>query len=540
MDREWKCHVRLMTDSNINLVWVILYRTLQSALECAPTLLCGLCIAGLIRGMIGPAAVRRWFTVDPKSGPVRAWLAGLLLPGCSFGVLPIAWELRRAGVPRATVLTFLLAAPLADPFSLIYAFQKLEVEGTLGLGAFVGLLAGSFAVVAGLGVLLGHWLPEVATPPELAPLPGSGPRRVGIAFLSAARGLTGNLFPIVVAGLFGSGLLAVISGGAVELAAKDRSWGAPFHMALVSLPFYVPTGQGTVLVCDLLLNGIPVGTVFVFFVLGLGLNLGTLLWISRSFGFGVLVRTAPIVVGAALTIGYTLPIALPNLASHAIDSRNFFEIESGGGAKAARIRMLKTTVINDMSEPQWFLIGACGALGGLALAGLVARGLGPRGTVDYWMTRASAQPASSAGPAWNRSLTPPQRSLAGMAIVLAAAVAGLYVYYPAPGDLLNQMDDVQVELILAIKSEPILREDALRFVSLWQRLEHKLTVAAFLRRGRFDERLRIPSEELRVAIEQLKLAIDEGSSPEQLQAAYREARHAATRCRDALNPSRAP
>ena len=529
-----------MTDSNINLMWAVLYRTLQSALECAPTLLCGLCIAGLIRGMIAPVAVRRWFTVDPKIGPVRAWLTGMLLPGCSLGVLPIAWELRRAGVPRATVLTFLLAAPLADPVSLIYAFQKLEVQGTLGLGVFVGLLVGSFAIVAGLGVLLGRWLPEVAPPPELAPLPDSGLRRVGIAFLTAARGLTGDLFPILVAGLLGSGLLAVVSGGALELAAKDRSWGAPLYMALVSLPFYVPTGQGTVLVCDLLLNGIAIGTVFVFFVLGVGLNLGTLVWIARSFGFGVLARAAPIVVGAALAIGYAVPIALPNLASHAIDSRKFFEIESGGGAKAARIRMLKTTVTNDMSEPQWFLIGACGALGGLALVGLVARGLGQRGTIDYWMTRASAQPALSAGPAWNKSLSAPQRALAGMAVVLATAVAGLYVYYPAPRDLLNQMDDVQVELILAIKSDPIPRQETLRFVSLWQRLAHKLTVADFLRRGRFDERLRTPSEELRVAIERLKLAIDEGSSPEQLQSPYREARHAATRCRDALNPRRAP
>jgi len=311
-------------------------------------------------------------------------------------------------------------------------------------------------------------------------------------------------------------------------------------MALVSLPYYVPTAQGTVLVCDLLLNGIPAGTVFVYFILGVGLNLGTPVWIARSFGIGVLLRTAAIVVGGVLAIGYALPIALPNLAAHATESRKFFEIESGGGAKAARIRMLKTTVTNDMTEPQWFLIGACGALGGLALVGLVARGVGRRGTIDYWMTRPSVQPVSTAGPSWNMPLSAPQRALAGMAVVLVATVAGLYVYYPAPGDLLNQMDDVQVELILAIKSDPIPREEALRFVSLWQRLEHKLTVADFLRRGRFDERLRTSSEELRVAVDQLRLAIDERNSAEQLQAPYREARHAATRCRDVLNPSRAP
>ena len=46
--------VRRMTDSNTNLIWVVIFRTLQTALEAAPTLLCGLFIAGLLRGMVGP------------------------------------------------------------------------------------------------------------------------------------------------------------------------------------------------------------------------------------------------------------------------------------------------------------------------------------------------------------------------------------------------------------------------------------------------------------------------------------------------------
>src|SRR4029077_3583081 len=81
-----------MTEYNINLIRVVLFRTLQTLAVAAPTLLCGLLLAGAIRGMVGPTAVRRWFTDDPRIGPARAWLTGLLLPVCSFGVLPIAWE----------------------------------------------------------------------------------------------------------------------------------------------------------------------------------------------------------------------------------------------------------------------------------------------------------------------------------------------------------------------------------------------------------------------------------------------------------------
>src|SRR5262245_3819098 len=103
-----------MTDANASLLWIVWFRTLQGALAAAPTLLCGLVIAGLIRGMIGPVAVRSWFTDDPRVGPVRAWLIGVLLPVCSLGVLPIVWELRRCGVQRATLLAFLWAASVQE------------------------------------------------------------------------------------------------------------------------------------------------------------------------------------------------------------------------------------------------------------------------------------------------------------------------------------------------------------------------------------------------------------------------------------------
>ncbi len=529
-----------MTETNINLIWIVLFRTLQSGLESIPTLLCGLFVAGLIRGMIGPGAVRRWFTDDPQVGPIRAWFTGVMLPVCSLGVVPIAWELRRAGVPRATILTFLLAAPLADPFSLIDAFQKMEGQGPFGLGVFVFLLVGSFIVLVGLGVLLGRWQPETTTPPSLTPLPASGLRRVGITFLAAARGLTGGLFPNVVVGLFGSGLLAVVSGGALERAANDQSWRAPGHVALVSLAFYAPTAQGTALVFELLLRGVSVGCVFIFFLLGVGCNLGTLAWIAQTFGIRILTRVAPALVGAVLVVGYALPIALVSRAPQATAGRRLLEIESGGGVKSARIRALKTTVMNDMGEPQWFLIVACSALGGLALTGLVARAAGQRGTVDYWMTCAGSQPSDERNAGWNKQLTAPHLVLAGMALVLVTVGPGLFIYYPAPADLLNEMDNVHVELVLAQKSEPLPRETLLRLAAQWQRLQHKLAVGDLLRRGRFDPRLKAMSEELRLALDKYRQAVVERSEPEELATLCAAAHRVATRCRDTLERSRAP
>jgi hypothetical protein len=503
-------------------------------LEAAPTLLCGFLIAGLIRGMIGSVPIRRLFTDDPLVGPARSWIIGILLPVCSLGVLPVAWELRRAGVPRATVLTFLLAAPLADPFSLTYAFQQLEAHGAFGLGGLTFFLISSFVVTVGTGVLLGRLLPEATTEHDIPRLPASGLRRIGIVILTSARGLTSVLFPILVLTVAGSGVLAIVPGGALERAVDDRSMLAPLKMAWVAFPLYVPTGHGTATLCDLLLSGTSVGVVYVFFQLGVGLNLGTVAWILRSLGWRMLVGTIVLVPGMVLALGYALPFSHPNPVASSVHDRQFFEIESSGGAKAAQLRAIKTTVTNEMGEPQWLLIAACIALGGLALIGVASHAIGKRGSVSYWMANA-AEPTPIASSSLNMPLTAPQLTLAGMALVLATVVAGLYVYYPPPGDLLDQIDDLQVELALAIRSDPVPRQRVTGMAIQLQRLQHKLGIAGLLRRGRIEADLRRATDDLRGAIEGLLQGLSEGGSLEELTPLSAGVRQATNRCRDALN-----
>src|SRR5262249_8749875 len=158
--------------------------------------------------------------------------------------------LRRAGVPRATVLTLLLAAPAANVFSLLYTFQKLESQGAFGLALFGLLAIASIGIPVGAGVLLGHWLPEESADCRGLPaLPVSGRRRVAITGLTAARGASGILLAIVMIAAFASGLLALAPGGALERVANDRSWGAPLHAALVSIPLQTPPGRGAVILC---------------------------------------------------------------------------------------------------------------------------------------------------------------------------------------------------------------------------------------------------------------------------------------------------
>src|SRR5919108_2871168 len=122
-----------------------LLRTGQTAVEASTTLLCGLLVAGVMRRMLGAEGTRRLFGGSGWNGLLRAWGIGTVLPVCSLGVIPIAREMRRAGVPSGTILAFVLAAPHINPLSLLYGLTLSEplVIISFALGSLVvALLAG--------------------------------------------------------------------------------------------------------------------------------------------------------------------------------------------------------------------------------------------------------------------------------------------------------------------------------------------------------------------------------------------------------------
>lgn len=520
-----------MAESMTNLIWMVLFRSLQTALEALPTLLCGLLIAGLIRGAIRPETIRDWFTNDPRIGPVRAWFIGLLLPVCSFGVLPVAWELRRAGIPRASLLTLLLAAPLANPLTLVFAFQKLEVEGPIGLVALGSLLIGSFVLLVGLGVLAGYWFPDPISIPDLPPLPSSGLRRIYVVCMTAARGLTGKLQFFLILGVLGSGLLAIIPGGALERCVHDQSVTAPLSLAAVSIPFQTPPTQGMALICESLLSGRSIGRVFIIFALAIGFHVGTIAWIAVVFGFRRLLMTTIIVIGGSIAVGCALPLSLPNAVSN---HSYFLEIESSGGYKVAKARAIRSTLTDDFGNPQWFLIAACAATGLLWLGGLVSSCVGKRGTISFAMAQGQLAPEGQPTTPWTKPLSVPQRTLTVMGLLVVGVVAGLYVYYPSPGELLNQLDGVQIEIGLITRSEPIQHQRATRLAIQLQRLQNKLVVADLLHTGSMDAPFRKSANDLRTAIERLKAAITNRSLIDELKPIINEVQIALLRCRQVL------
>ena len=101
-----------LASGGLRLAEVIIYSAVWIVIGCF--------IAAVFRCMLGESKVRQLFADGTRWGLVTGWLIGMLLPVCSFGVIPIVRELHRSGVNRGTIVAFGLTAPLFNPMSVLY------------------------------------------------------------------------------------------------------------------------------------------------------------------------------------------------------------------------------------------------------------------------------------------------------------------------------------------------------------------------------------------------------------------------------------
>ncbi len=89
------------------------------AIQALPFLVLGVVISGLIAAFVTPEWFARVLPRNPALAVPAAGLAGVALPGCECGSVPIAGRLVSRGVPPAAAFAFLLSAPAINPVVLV-------------------------------------------------------------------------------------------------------------------------------------------------------------------------------------------------------------------------------------------------------------------------------------------------------------------------------------------------------------------------------------------------------------------------------------
>ena len=193
-------------DTFHEMFWTFWLRAGQTAVEASPTLLTGVLIAGLMRIFIGDERLRALFGKGCLSGTLRAWVIAAVLPVCSFGVLPIVCEMRRARVQMSAIIAFLLAAPVFNLWSLIYGVTAMPTSG------WVSVIVTSLFVSIAVGLIAG------ARPSTSSILAADG--------VDAGASRSDRWWLDVGIGVVGVGLLAaVLPAGAIEQrVCEDSLW----------------------------------------------------------------------------------------------------------------------------------------------------------------------------------------------------------------------------------------------------------------------------------------------------------------------------
>lgn len=109
-------------------------------LQALPFLVLGVLVSGAITAFVPASTFQRLLPRNKALSVPVAGAAGLLLPGCECGSVPVAGGLMSRGVPTSSALTFLLAAPAINPIVLVATAVAFPAQPEIVLGRFVASL----------------------------------------------------------------------------------------------------------------------------------------------------------------------------------------------------------------------------------------------------------------------------------------------------------------------------------------------------------------------------------------------------------------
>ena len=114
--------------------------------QALPFLVLGVTVSGAIAAFVPPALLARLLPRQPVLAVPVAAAAGIALPGCECGSVPIAGRLVARGVPASAAVTFLLAAPAVNPVVLASTAVAFPGQPEVVLARFVASMLAAITV----------------------------------------------------------------------------------------------------------------------------------------------------------------------------------------------------------------------------------------------------------------------------------------------------------------------------------------------------------------------------------------------------------
>jgi uncharacterized membrane protein YraQ (UPF0718 family) len=114
--------------------------------QAMPFLVLGITVSALVAAYVPPGVLPRLLPRRPVLAVPTAAAAGVALPGCECGSVPIAGRLVAQGTPAPAALAFLLAAPAINPVVLVATAVAFPGQPEVVLARFLASLLAATAV----------------------------------------------------------------------------------------------------------------------------------------------------------------------------------------------------------------------------------------------------------------------------------------------------------------------------------------------------------------------------------------------------------
>ena len=484
--------------------WSFAVRFLQAVSQAAPFILTGFLVAAVFRKFYGPQRTYELFGANRRSGLLRAWLIGMLLPVCSLGAIPVARELRRAGLSGGTILAFAIAAPLFNPLSLLYGLTLSEPIAILSFAAC------SLVIVTLLGLLWDRLFPGTEVPiPDEEP-PSYGVRRIVAVALAAGKDITSASSIYVLIGLVGVALLGIaLPPGALQDSFNHDDAVAPLRMAGLAIPVYATPMLAMSQMGMMFQHANSVGAAFVLLALGAGTNLGLIAWMLHGYGVRRTVVWMCLLVTTTVALGYAVDAPLfPKDIQPAGHTHTFDiycrPISAAGISATGYLAEVKLQLDRGIEIFEWH---ALKMLIGCFFAGAILRTLDSNGRIQRWI---DAKPDSQL----RGDLVIPSHVLGGIVLLamVGISVVGCYAYYPPPSIVLEEMHIAKGEALHAAITGDT--EHATYWIEIYDDWSRKLEVGTFLRYGEVSDYHHWKARLLREQLELMEHAIEDSDPDE--------------------------
>ncbi len=453
-------------------------RAFQGLVQAAPTLLVGLLIAAVLRFYLGTSGTRRLFGGQSLRSLPQSWLIGMLLPVCSIGVIPVLREMHRAKVRPGAMTAFALSAPLFNPLSLLYG---LTLSRPIVVIAFA---LASLVVVTTLGLIWDRYANLDAIDGNVADRDadesgGNDARPIGAERLAGmviliTRELSGPSGWYALIAVTGLGFLgAFLPYGALQSSFEMGDPWAPARMTFLAVPVYATPMLAMSQLGMMFQHSNSPGSALALLLLGAGMNLATLLWIGRQYGwkatsvwFGTLILIV-LALAYAIERPLVLPGAEPAGHTHAFDIYAT-PLHPGSSLIWSEI---KEVALRPIGLPD--LIGFA-ILSLVAVTGLLFRL--SRIDENSWVSDGPKEIAS-----YDRVVPASVLGITLLVGLIAMSVVACFAYYPDPPESLAELAAIRAEVSSAARSGNV--KQAVHWIDLWDDWSRRLEVGTFLRTG---------------------------------------------------------